>query len=95
MIDDLVTWLRGQLDRDEQTARAMSHAIEHLESRWSPARLLADVASKRAILDLHSDQHDCIGSLDSTEWPPRPCPTLRTLTLPYRHHRGYREEWRP
>ncbi|WP_367128302.1 DUF6221 family protein [Saccharothrix sp. HUAS TT1] len=93
-MNDLVTWLRGQLARDEQTAQAMSHAIEHLESRWSPARLLADVAAKRAILDqwesLASAPADTPGiDLVRQELGH----AVLALTLPYRNQRGYRQEW--
>lgn len=37
----------------EQTARAKPHAIEHLESRWSPAQLLTDCEPRRRIVRRH------------------------------------------
>lgn len=91
-MNDLITFLLKQIARDEQTARAMSHAIEHLESRWSPARLIADCDAKRSIVDIHSGIHSC-GVLDYDDG--HPCSTLRHLALPYGHLAGYREEWKP
>lgn len=94
-MDDLVTWLRGQLARDEQTAHAMTHAIEHLETRWSPARLLADVASKRAILDQWASLADAPADTPGIDLARRELGNaVLALTLPYRHHRGCRAEWR-
>lgn len=93
---DLVTWLRGQLARDEQTARAMPHAIENLESRWSPARLLADVAAKRAILDQWDSLADAPADTPGIDIVRKELGNaVLALTLPYRNQRGYREEWRP
>jgi hypothetical protein len=71
------------------------HDAAPLADLLSLAGVLAQCEAHTAILDLHSDQHDCIGSLDSLEWPPRPCPTLRALASAYQHRPGYREEWRP
>lgn len=93
-MNDLVTWLRGQLDRDEQTARAMPHAIEHLEARWSPAKLIADVEAKRAILDQWERLADApidVPGIDIVRQEMGH--VVLALAAPYQHLRGYREEW--
>jgi hypothetical protein len=75
-MDDLITWLRAQLDDDERVAQeAISWtwrpeltnefvSAEHI-ARWDPARVLAEVEAKRRILDLHEqavpDGHDQMG----------------------------------
>jgi hypothetical protein len=65
---DLVAWTRAQIDEDERVARAarpgyFTPAVLSLFSavgdaqhvtRHDPARVLAEVAAKRAILDLHA-----------------------------------------
>ncbi|WBB73251.1 DUF6221 family protein [Micromonospora sp. WMMD1128] len=59
MTDDLVTWLRAQLDDDERAARAWlplgnptAADREHI-ARHDPARVLAEVDAKRRIIDEH------------------------------------------
>jgi hypothetical protein len=95
-VNDLVTWLREQLARDEQTALAMPHAIEHLEARWSPARLLADVAAKRAILDQWESLADAPIDTPGIDIVRQEMGNVvLALATPYRHLRGYREEWKP
>jgi hypothetical protein len=62
---------------------------EHI-ARWDPARVLADIAAKRRILD------DCAGYIeigdaavtDGMAWR-----TLYALALPYADREGYRDEW--
>lgn len=75
---------------------------EHV-ARWSPARVLAECAAKRRIVELHRGQKalwdDDENPLEVVECPECgvlfPCPTLRLLALPYADHPDYREEWRP
>jgi pyrimidine deaminase RibD-like protein len=62
--------------------RAEAHIARH-----DPARVLADVAAKRAIVALHPCD-DCGMGND-------PCSTLRLLAQPYAEHPDYDEEWRP
>jgi hypothetical protein len=140
MSDDLVTWLRAQLDDDERVAQEASgdarvtgasrgykysrpgdiYAISHKGTpariaqgtrcgpdisaeqssdhiaRHDPARVLAEVAAKRAIIDEHAPVVDgsqgrrwFVGSESQSSL------TLRLLALPYADQPGYREEWRP
>lgn len=101
-MDDLIPWLRAQIDRDAQSAQALPHAIGHVESRWSPARLLAQCEAYTRILDevvpRINEQDDRIerewGSYD--EGPHDESELLiKLVASAYRHHPGYREEWRP
>lgn len=62
-----------------------------------PAYVLADIAAKREIVELHSgDEPLCGWSQDARtshdEEPP--CDTLRLLALPYTDHPDYDEAWR-
>lgn len=56
-----------------------------------PSRALAEVESKRRLMDDHSgpDIGFCQCNADC------PCPTLRLLAFPYASHPAYLEEWRP
>lgn len=134
-MDDLVTWLRAQLDNDERMARAAdvkqgdpdwrvspvvitrgehftvrsvrdarpiarvqrldgdegepaaildgAAVAEHI-ANWDPARVLAEVAAKRRVIEwLHPVDRTGMASI-----------LLRTLALPYADCPGYRDEWR-
>jgi hypothetical protein len=121
MSDDLVTWLRAQLDDDERVARASwkgngwrhenqpdevwtgkqqpghtpipiakawnESTAEHI-ARHDPARVLAEVAAKRAIIGMISRR----GEKGRTPFTAK---VLVLLALPYADRPGYREEWRP
>ena len=69
----------------------------------TPARVLAECAAKRRIIDEHHKVEEyadpitfcsaCGGHPShGSDWP---CYTLRLLALPYADRPGYREEWRP
>lgn len=73
----------------------------------SPARVLAECAAKRAIVELHTPYGtpqvmvygtitacETCGSVDDAphEWP---CETLLALAAVYADHPDYREDWRP
>lgn len=72
---------------------------------FNPARVLAEVAAKRAILALHSpedleyvnaDGDDRTGTVCATcdslvgDWP---CDTLKLLAAPYAEHPDYKPVW--
>ncbi len=72
-------------------------------ARHDPARVLADVAAKRWIVELHAEAEfpdtdegrdkniaECGQCMEDY-----PCHTLRLLALPYAGHDGYRSEWAP
>lgn len=101
-MDDLVAFLRDQLARDEQSARAMTHAVGEVRSRWSPDRLLQEVAAKRRIIDdVVPDVRGLEDRIES-EWG---CgghagyeeseTLLRLLALPFAANPACREEWKP
>ncbi len=69
-------------------------AAEHI-ARFDPARVLAECASKRAIVALHTPDHECT---DGSEQYPgvfaglpgwTTCDTLRLLAEPYADRPGY------
>lgn len=73
-----------------------SAASHHIE-RQEPARVLADIAAKRAIIHQHGDgYHECPeGFMDGAETEPhtgweRECPTLIALASVYSDHPDYR-----
>ncbi|MFE1925808.1 DUF6221 family protein [Streptomyces asoensis] len=71
-----------------------------------PAQVLAEIQSRRALLDEHGDVNDgeC-GTCVDGHWgypthggssPQRyPCRSLRLLALPYASHEAYLDEWQP
>lgn len=82
---------------------------EHIASH-DPARVLADVAAKRAILDLHKPERVWTGSKYEdgkcttcllwesqgySRYEDFPCPTLRALVAMYADHPDYDPAWRP
>lgn len=100
-------WAVEGQDTGELGCIVGSEALGHHIVRHDPARVLADVAAKRQIIELHSPDGDflpacktcsCAGALacmdchETVEWP---CPTAKMLALPYADHPDYRQEWRP
>lgn len=86
---DWTVYLAGDSDTGELTEqRVLDHVARH-----DPARVLAEVAAKRAILDLH-DQGDKADecAICFAVWP---CGTLRALATVYADRDGYDERWRP
>jgi|SRR5690349_7888078 len=105
-MDELITWLRAQLDEDERAIISDREIGEQSTISWR--QMLADIDAKRRILDLHAPVHgyDPNGPVCSTcgeqgnpgdeaavvRWP---CLTVRVLALPYAHKPGYQDIWRP
>lgn len=68
-------------------------------------KMLADVAAKRAIIELHEARDDWTIGPDDREYltgkacvvddDVYPCETLELLAWAYRDHSGYRDEWAP
>lgn len=78
--------------------------LEHI-ARWDPARVLAEVAAKRAILKLHPPATQPSGLYCATcgDWPQPgdeqgvitwPCGTLKLLAQPYSDHPDFDPAWR-
>ena len=98
-----------ELDGCPEDARGCIAEAEHI-ARHDPARVLAEVAAKRRIVDLHSPERVWTGSgyeddkcttcmlhesdLYGREYETVPCPTLRALGLPHARHPDYDESWR-
>lgn len=82
-------------DRYPSSANA-AHIALH-----DPARVLADIAAKRRIIELHvaAESPDTDEGRDMNVetcghcMETYPCPTLRLLALPYAEHDDYRQEW--
>jgi hypothetical protein len=116
-VNDLIGFLRAQLEEDERLARETGDAwiplgphpddrrpIARLMSQYNPARVLAEVQSKRLILDECAYWYG--RTLDSARPTAIPMPdlagrfevamaVLRFLVAPYAERPGYLEEWRP
>lgn len=112
---DLVTWLHQQLDKDERSAwdstepflfgdrtgmQGLHPQIRTYFRRWVPARIHAEIAAKRAIIDRHNPGHGLYCAECRLDGNPHlmarwPCWYMRVLALPYADHPGYRQEWRP
>lgn len=88
MSDDLVAWFRDVLD-DEWPPAVL---------RVEDERARADIAAKRAVLDLHesAERYTAFGADD---WRIGQADGLRLavqhLAVAYADRPGYREEWRP
>jgi Family of unknown function (DUF6221) len=95
-------WAAGVGVKDgEGKSVAVAHGTyraEHI-ARHDPARVLADVAAKRAIVALHDDEggaHECVGHDSAwgtvTDYE-RDCRTLRLLAAPYADHPDFDPAW--
>jgi hypothetical protein len=112
-MDDLIAFLRERIDEDEQAALPIidymwdgdvvkrpyefyaevhGHVLRH-----DPARVLADVAAKRAIMDALVEADREAGNLISPEgaYANGLEAAVRRLADAYADHPDYREEWRP
>lgn len=101
----LASWLTAQLDADEAAAREWQAAMDDDETSphsqgvpaWVvmasgvvvPARVLAQVAAMRRIVEWHATGHECTHYLLTDE----PCPTLRALASVWADHPDYSDEW--
>jgi hypothetical protein len=109
-MDDLVTWLRDQLDVDERAALAWmplgnpTDAERDHIARHDPTHVLAEVDAKRRILaeveQMQALEDQVDGEWGSGSWSydatDRPsAQILRALALPYADRPGYRDGWRP
>ena len=65
-------------------------AAAHI-ARHDPARVLAEVSAKRALLEMVLADQNSNGGKNSTQWNQ----VMRLLALPYRDHPQYRKSWAP
>lgn len=82
-------------------ARLAEDEAEPFDPYGNPARVIADLAAKRAIIALHADDYTDTGDIDTDAeicvrcqeaWP---CETLRLFASVYSDHADYRQEWKP
>jgi hypothetical protein len=96
--------LRGYVDSQglAVTEDGDGPSVWHI-ARHDPARVLAECAAKRRIVELHSGQHECVGEkygdphacIMVADWSVYALdPTLLLLALPYADHESYQPEWR-
>ena len=90
----IVTFLTARFDEDEHHAQAARgwqtgsrHEGQPLDwsihmDRWSPDRVLADIAAKRAILKIHTPPGRLIPGYEVEDWQHDQCPQC-----------GYVEKW--
>ncbi len=77
-----------------------STAIVDLLTAFNPARVLREVAAKRALAEHcapvtgYGDPY-CIGCSDSEYSSPWPCWNIRTVAAVYADHPDYDKEWTP
>lgn len=81
--------------RDEQDWASPVHIARH-----DPTRVLAEVAAKRRILELHfGEDRETDGGVFRDQCAvcdeSMPCETLRLLALPHAKHEDYNPDWGP
>lgn len=110
MSDDLISWLRRQLDKDEKDVEfAIGIELENLarndcpttreelmtQVSWAP-RGLREVEARRRRIKRHSPLADVdYWTPCSRCLVPWPCDDLRDDAAIYSDRPGYREEWKP
>lgn len=100
-MDDLVRWLRAQLDEDDAEARRGYLKAEPLPDfdGWDnsttaglppavAARVLREIEAKRGIVDRYAWLREH-GDTGGTAW------VLPLLALPFADRPGFQEAWRP
>jgi len=99
----------GERIGHRQMPSVAANSIVEMRSTWAlhiatndPDAVLADIAAKRAILDLHFTRDGTGGTWDTDPKALcnecedlQPCRTVKLLTSAYALRDGYREEWRP
>jgi hypothetical protein len=61
---------------------------------FDPARVLREVAAKRALVEDHDDQHECATGRPY-DFPYIGCNVLRYMAAVHSGHPDYRPEWQP
>lgn len=91
------TWPNGKPISAADWDRVAGDADSMLVSMFSPARVLAEVESKRGMVELHQTQfadgdpyQRCLA--DGADYP---CATLKLLALPYADHPECHPSWLP
>lgn len=89
----------GELWHNEGSESLSMHPdVSAFVARHDPARVLAQVAAHRRIVELHAQDGDrdwCMeGCGMRSGWTGYPCETLKALASIYVGAEGWREEWR-
>jgi hypothetical protein len=74
------------LDTGGDTIHVGDQAVTNHIARWDPARVLAEVAAKKRILD---------GIVSPMDWTPQMKAVVRHLAAVYVDRDGYKPEWAP
>lgn len=110
-MSDIVAFLEARIEEDQINATMRTVHAEGCdwlpdESGYTypcdcgvPERLLAECASRRAIIELHPRAGDGCCSTCVTDWGQQeteqfPCPTLRAVAAPYASHEDFDPDWR-
>ena len=106
--NDLVTWLRAQLDEDERGVyewirpepdlllTSSLRPIHEWTERVGARRVLAEVAAKRRLIAYLGDEFGSRLQIhDGIEWVDHGEIMLRLLAVPFADRPGYIKEWRP
>lgn len=112
-VDDLIAFVTARLDEDEAAAKTLASDMPHLDAMCAciaaggSARVLREVAAKRAILDRHSPHETAFNGLacnwcseDVDDRPQLakerwPCPDVLSLAAVWSDRPGYRDDWKP
>jgi hypothetical protein len=114
MSEDLAVFVAARLDEDEAAAKAVRGFYGGYDSgsaifakRFGQARVLSEIAAKRAILGRHKP-HETAFKGPACDWcsddvddrpqlwkEPWPCPDARSLAAVWSDHPDYRPEWAP
>jgi hypothetical protein len=101
-VNDLVTWLRQQLDIDAQDIAPVAGwtsgpdrltTMQGTTVLMPARRTLAEVDAKRRIVEEADGYSPELEHGDNGEWAFNA--VLRLLALPYADRPGYRQEWKP
>lgn len=91
----LAEFLEARFDAEEEAWRGGLGLATRPDFSRLAAHVLADLAAKRRIVELHSPDYPELSDPECWtchgQWP---CPTLLALAQPYADAPGWREEWR-
>lgn len=81
---------------DQEWEAIDGKVMTHVDA-WDPARVLAECAAKRAIVEMHRGAHECPTPDSCCGWcvDSDECDTLSALAAPYADHPDFRSEWAP
>lgn len=101
---DLAAWLFAQYAADEQRAGDL-HDVRCAVNEYDPKDcdcgyprfVLADLAAKRRIMEMHRGAHECPSEESSCGWcvDSDECETMQAHALPYAGRDGYDPAWAP